>query len=160
LVKHILFGLLFFGLVELALLVKAGEVFGTWFPIAAVVLSMAAGVFLIRYYGLQTLRRVAEILRTGLPPVEHPSAGLVGVLAGILLILPGFLSDLCAILLLVPAARRRIASLVGWRAHWVASGRRRARACGKGPVIEAEAVEILHESGSTPPVERASPWRR
>jgi UPF0716 protein FxsA len=160
LVKHILFGLLFFGLVELALLVKAGEVFGTWFPIAAVVLSMAAGVFLIRYYGLQTLRRVAEILRTGLPPVEHPSAGLVGVLAGILLILPGFLSDLCAILLLVPAARRRIASLVGWRAHWVASGRRSARAGGKGPVIEAEAVEILHEIGSTPPVERASPWRR
>jgi UPF0716 protein FxsA len=155
LVKHILFGLLFFGLVELALLVKAGEVFGTWFPIAAVVLSMAAGVFLIRYYGLQTLRRVAEILRTGLPPVEHPSAGLVGVLAGILLILPGFLSDLCAILLLVPAARRRIASLVGWRAHW-----RSARAGGKGPVIEAEAVEILHEIGSTPPVERASPWRR
>ena len=61
--KRVLLGLLLLELIELVLLVEAGEAFGTWFPIAAVVLSTAAGGLVIRHYGLQTLKGLKDTLR-------------------------------------------------------------------------------------------------
>jgi UPF0716 protein FxsA len=141
-VKRILLGFLLFGLLELILLIKAGEAFGTLFPVVAVLLSMAAGALVIRHYGLQALNRLGGNPRTGLPPAEPASAGLAGVLAGILLIFPGFLSDFLAILLLIPAARRIVASMIGLRSRFGVALRRDGA---NGPVIDAEAVEIRGE---------------
>jgi UPF0716 protein FxsA len=159
--KRVLLGLFLFGLIELALLIKAGQLFGTLFPITAVVLSMAAGGLVIRHYGLKTLGRLKETLRAGGPPTGSPLAGLAGVVAGILLILPGFLSDFCALLLLIPVTRRIVAAGLGWRI--VSPGPTRSfgyRANPRGPIIEAEAVEIHGELSSERPESRPSPWRR
>jgi UPF0716 protein FxsA len=157
-VKRILLGFLLFELLELLLLVKAGEAFGTLFPIAAVLTSMVAGGLVIRHYGLQALNRLNGALRTGgVPPAGPASAGLVGVLAGILLILPGFLSDIGAILLLIPTARRVVAFGLGWRGGFGFPIRRDPS---HGTVIEAEAVEIHGEVISDQrPMNRPSPRR-
>jgi UPF0716 protein FxsA len=162
--KRVLLGMLLFGLLELALLVKAGQLFGTLFPIAAVVLSMMAGSLVIRHCGLKTLGRLGEAVRTGVPPAGSPLSGLAGVLAGFLLILPGFLSDLLAVLLLIPAARRIVAASLGWRL--VSPGPTSARSSyyrasrNSGPIIEAEAIEIRGEFPSEPVQRRSSPWQR
>ena len=155
--KRVLLGLLLLELIELVLLVEAGEAFGTWFPIAAVVLSTAAGGLVIRHYGLQTLKGLKDTLRSGAPPAAPRPTGVAGVMAGILLILPGFLSDLAAIILLIPAARRRVAAALGWRASRAGfAGQRRNP---YGPIIEAEAVEIRGEAPGEHPARRHSPWR-
>src|SRR5438067_502025 len=156
--KRVVAGLLLFGLIELALLVKAGEVFGTWFPIVAVVLSMAAGGQVIRHYGFQTVNRLRDVLRTGAAPAGPRPAGIAGVLAGILLILPGFLSDLAAVVLLIPMTRRIVASALGWRIGSTRVSARRQTS--RGPVIEAEAVEIHGEMGAKQHICQPSPWRR
>jgi UPF0716 protein FxsA len=124
------------------------------------VLSMMVGGLLIRHYGLRTVQRLREALRTGVPPAGRNTPGLVGVLAGILLILPGFLSDLAAILLLIPAVRRFFASSLGWQMSSFAVGRRGSAGARGGPIIEAEAVEIRGEIRSERPVGRSSPWQR
>jgi UPF0716 protein FxsA len=156
LVKRILLGLLVFALVELALLVWTGRLFGTLFPIFAVLISMIAGGLVIRHCGLKTLARFGETLRTGMPPAGRQSTGLAGIFAGILLILPGFLSDLAAILLLLPGARRMVASILGSRVA-AAGGVRTHR---QGPVIEGEAVEIHRAPTSAHQVRQPSPWRQ
>ena len=156
--KRLLLGFLLFALIELTLLIEAGEAFGTWFPIAAVVLSGFAGTAVIRHYGFQTMRRLKDILRSGVPTGGPRSAGLAGIVAGILLILPGFLSDLAAVLLLIPTTRRFAASLLGLRLSSgpFPGGRRDPY----GPTIEAEAVEIRAEVGMKGAIQPPSPWRR
>src|SRR5439155_17861114 len=138
--------------------VKAGEIFGTWFPIAAVVLSMAAGGQVIRHYGLQTVKRLRDILRTGVSRAGDRSAGIAGVLAGILLILPGFLSDLAALVLLIPPTRRIVASALAWRIG--SAGSSAGRRAPPGPIIEGEAIEVGGKITAEQTIRHQSPWRR
>ena len=79
--------------------------------------------------------------------------GMLGFFAGILFILPGLLSDLAAILLLVPVSRRLV------EAYMVRNGVRQDRAPGS-VVIDGEAVEIIDDR--LPPQEKndSSPWNR
>jgi UPF0716 protein FxsA len=82
----------------------AGPV-GTFLLLAA---SITFGAFLIRSQSLVVGRRVMEAMRTGVPP-EQPllDSGMIS-LAGVLFMIPGFFTDLLAICLLIPAARRWI----------------------------------------------------
>jgi len=158
--KRILLGFLLFGFVELFLLVEAGRTFGAWLPISSVLLSMAAGGLLIRHSGLKTLRGLAETLRTGAPPRGSPAMGILGVFAGILLILPGFLSDVTALLIYIPAARRIVASSLGLKASAFIFTGRSSEARPRSPIIEGEAVEIHGAIHSPEPSGQSSPWRR
>jgi UPF0716 protein FxsA len=158
--KRILLGFLLFGFVELFLLIEAGRTFGTWLPIASVLLSMAAGGLLIRHSGLKTLRGLAKTLKTGHPPRGSPAMGILGVIAGILLILPGFLSDVMALLIYIPAARRIVASALGLKAPAFIFTGQPSQARPRGPIIEAEAVEIHGAIRSPEPSGQSSPWRR
>jgi UPF0716 protein FxsA len=161
LVKGILLGAILFGLAELVLLVKAGQLFGTLFPILAVILSMMAGWLLIRHYGVKTFASITEAVRTGIPPTHRPSAAIAGIFAGILLILPGFLSDLVAVVLLVPAARRIVAAKLGWRIATAGDTGYRTPNTGRSDtVIEGEAVEVRVKTRAGRRIETSSPWRR
>jgi len=92
------------------------------------------------------LRRASQ---TGQLGPDVALGGLLGVLAGILFILPGLLSDVAAILLLFPFMRRIIGSRMG-----------RPTVRRGAVVIDGEAVEI-HED-RLPPQEKNdnSPWNR
>lgn len=148
-IRTILFVLFALGLLELFLLVKTGQWFGAWFPILAVILGFVAGGLTIRHTGLKSLGELRQAGQTGHLGPDTAIGGMLGVLAGILFILPGLLSDLAAILLLMPFARQ----IVGRRM-------RRPMARKGSVVIDGEAVEIHDER--LPPREKneTSPWER
>ena len=151
-------------LLELALLIKTGQVIGFWATLAMVVGAGLLGALIVSRQGLTVLRRTQQALAQGRPPVAPVLDGVFLVLAGALLISPGFLSDVLALLLLIPPVRRAIArwgvkQLVR-RAHVRFSGSG-ARIAGEpephpshagraeGPVIEGE-FERLGEKTTRP----------
>ncbi|MGE0005535.1 MAG: FxsA family protein [Parvibaculaceae bacterium] len=151
-IRTIIFVLFALGLLELFLLVKTGQWFGAWFPILAVILGFVAGGLTIRHTGVKSLNEVREASKSGLIGPHAAIGGLLGVLAGVLFILPGLLSDVAGILLLLPFMRQIVERRMG-----------RPSARRGGVVIDGEAVEI-HEERLTPPPgqekNEASPWNR
>jgi UPF0716 protein FxsA len=92
-------------LVELAVFVQAVQWIGLLETLLLLILVSTLGVFVVRHQGLGVLRRVREQLRAGVLPAADLLNGLLIVVAGILLVLPGFVSDVVAILLLLPPTR-------------------------------------------------------
>lgn len=154
-IRTIFFVLFALGLLELFLLVKTGQWFGAWFPVLAVILGFVAGGLAIRHTGIRSLNEIAQASRSGQSGAGAQAAigGMLGFFAGILFILPGLLSDVAAILLLIPVSRRLV------EAHMVRNGVRQNRAPGS-VVIDGEAVEIIDDR--LPPQEKNdnSPWNR
>lgn len=85
--------------------------FGLW------ALSAVIGVWLIQEQGLATMRRAQESFNRGVLPMGDMFESLCLLGAGLLLIMPGFVSDVVAAALLVPSfrnlARRRGAKIFG-----------------------------------------------
>lgn len=102
----ILMALLAVPLVEIAVFVEVGERIGAWNTVLAVILTSAAGLWLLRLQGLHTLRRVQESLARNVFPVGELFDGLCLLAAGALLMLPGFVTDAIGLLLFVPPFRR------------------------------------------------------
>lgn len=92
--------------VELWVLIEVGSEIGALATIALLVLTAIAGLALIRYQGLSTLLKASQRMNRGELPGREMGEGLVLGLAGLLLLLPGFVSDAVALVLLVPALRR------------------------------------------------------
>jgi UPF0716 protein FxsA len=147
---------------ELALLIKTGQLIGVWPTVALVLTTAFTGAVIISRQSLSVLRRTLEALSEGRPPVAPVVDGLFLLAAGALLLTPGLLTDVVALALLVPPIRRAIArASMGWmlrraqisiRVHDDRSGPdapRRSAANGEGPIIEGE-FERLDERPAEP----------
>ena len=91
--------------VEIALLVWIGTQTSVMFVLALVIGAGILGSLLARYQGWQTMRRISADLELGRMPGESLMDGFLVLLAALLLIVPGVLSDVVAILLLFPPSR-------------------------------------------------------
>ncbi len=104
-----LIAILFFGpLIELYVLIRVGASIGALSTILLCVLTAVLGGVIIRYQGLQLLWQARAQLAAGMPPMATTLHGAMLALAGLLLFVPGFVSDALGFLLLVPAVRRAI----------------------------------------------------
>lgn len=90
---------------EIFLLIKIGSYIGAFNTLIIVVLTGFLGALLARYQGLKTMLRVRENLARGEMPAEHLLDALLILLAGIVLLTPGFLTDLAGFIILIPATR-------------------------------------------------------
>ena len=91
--------------VEIYLLIKIGSYLGAFNTVVIVILTAFLGALLARYQGLQTMLRVKESLERGEMPAEELLDALLILLAGIVLLTPGFLTDLAGIVILIPKTR-------------------------------------------------------
>ena len=104
--KRIFFVLfLLFPLAELFVLIKVGSSIGALATIMLLVLSGIAGVLLLRLAGFATAWRARERLARGELPEREMLQGLMMAIGGGLLFLPGFISDVLALIVLFPPTR-------------------------------------------------------
>lgn len=92
-------------IVELAILIRIGEATVWWVPILLVISTGIAGAALSRWQGLQVVRRLREDAAAGRMPADALVDGFLILLAGILLITPGVVTDLVGIAFLIPPIR-------------------------------------------------------
>ncbi|GHY46219.1 fxsA protein [Vibrio cholerae] len=91
--------------IEIALFIQVGGVLGVWPTIALVLLTAIVGASLVRSQGLQTLLTVQQRLAQGQLPAQQILEGVMLVVAGVLLLTPGFFTDILGMLVLLPAPR-------------------------------------------------------
>ena len=102
------FFLIFIGLpvIEIFLLVEIGGRVGALNTVALIFLTAIIGVYLAKLQGIQTLRSgVVNLYRNKIPIYELVSGASIAI-AALLLIIPGFFTDVIGFLLLVPLTRR------------------------------------------------------
>jgi len=96
-------------LVEIYLLIKVGSIIGALPTVFMVVFTAVLGAFLLRLQGFATLARFQRSLAQGELPASTLIEGALLLLAGALLLTPGFFTDAVGFILLVPPLRRRFA---------------------------------------------------
>lgn len=92
-------------IVELAILIRIGEATEWWLPVALVIFTGIAGAALARWQGLRVIQRIRDDTRAGRMPGDALVDAFLVVLAGLLLIFPGVLTDFIGIALLIPPIR-------------------------------------------------------
>lgn len=92
-------------LVELALLIKLGNVIGLWPTIFIVIATGVLGAALARSQGTQVISAIRAEVAEGRPPTESLINGLLVLVGGVVLLTPGLLTDLLGFSLLIPFTR-------------------------------------------------------
>lgn len=164
-------------LIEIALFIQVGGLIGLWPTLAIVLLTAVVGTTMVRAQGalaMQQLRGSINSLRDPTEPLAH---GAMVLVAGVLLLTPGFFTDALGLALLVPAVRRRVFAALRARVkvqrfdYGAAGASPHARASGpaepprgpnraptgRGPIIEGEYSET--EPVKTP-THSPSGWTR
>ncbi len=139
-------------MVELVLLVRLGGTIGFIPTVAICLLTGAAGAALARAQGLSVLRRIQTVSAQGQLPTRELLEGVMILLAGVVLITPGFLTDIFGLLLLTPPFRALMRMWVARRfeAHIVS----RTQSAGG----TTSASWSTGRPGSAPHAEQPKPW--
>ncbi len=95
---------------EIAVMIKVGQALGFWPTLAMIVASASLGTYVLYEQGFQVLGRAMEAVARGKPPVGPVVDGVFVGLAGLLLIVPGFLTDIFGLALLIPRVRHGFAA--------------------------------------------------
>jgi UPF0716 protein FxsA len=90
---------------EIYILIKIGAHLGAFNTVVIVILTGLLGAILARFQGFKTMLRVRESLNRGEMPAEELLDALLILLAGIVLLTPGLITDLAGLLILIPTTR-------------------------------------------------------
>ena len=98
-------------IVEIYLFIKIGSQIGAFTTISLIFITAIIGVYYARYEGLNTLKSgVSQLYKNQMPLFELMSGAALAV-AALLLILPGFATDLLGFLIIFPPTRKIIFNL-------------------------------------------------
>ena len=92
-------------IVEISIFIQVGGFLGTFNTILIIFMTAAVGVYLVRQQGFRTFQKIAVELQNQQIPVQGMFDGLVILIAGILLVTPGFFTDIIGFLGLIPYTR-------------------------------------------------------
>ena len=98
-------------LLEIAGFVVVGRQIGALATVGLVLASAIAGAMLLRHQGFSVMTRIRAEMEAGRDPSRQLAHGAMIVLAAVLLIIPGFISDIFGLLLFLPPVRD-----LAWRA--------------------------------------------
>ncbi len=90
---------------EIAILIKVGKIIGFWETIGAVILTALIGTHLLRRQGLAILKKAQASMNENRFPVDEVFDGLCLLVAGALLLTPGFITDAIGLALFLPPFR-------------------------------------------------------
>lgn len=147
-------------LIEIGLFIQVGGLIGLWPTLAIVVLTALVGTALVRSQGARALNDLRQSFAGLGDPTKPLAHGAMILFAGALLLTPGFFTDACGLLLLVPNVReallRQLASRIKVQSFSYGTAQESNRRSGP-EVIDGEFLEIDPEN---PPPRGPSGWSR
>jgi UPF0716 protein FxsA len=99
-------------IVEIAVIIQVGQAIGVIETLLLMVAVSVVGAWLVKREGIGVWRRAQRQLDTGVVPGRELVDGMLIMLAGALLLTPGFVSDCLGVLLLLPPVRAGLRRLV------------------------------------------------
>ena len=102
-------------LIEIYLLIKVGSIIGAFNTIFLIFFTAITGLYFARLAGLNTIRSGFDQLVKKEIPIYEIISGAALAFAAILLILPGFLTDLIGFLLIIPITRKFFISSISFK---------------------------------------------
>ncbi len=124
--------------IEIAGFISVGERLGLWPTLAITLTTAAIGMSLLRHQGLAALRRVQEAVEAQRTPLPDVLDGFLLLIAGALLLIPGFFSDGIGFILFLPPARKALLLAVVGRMRAASD---RAKTSG-GTIIDGAFVDL------------------
>lgn len=103
--------LLAIAVAEIVVFIQVGSRIGVGMTLFLVLASAVFGIWLVRAQGFATATRVQAMIARGESPALGMLEGLALLAAGVLLLIPGFVTDVAAFVLLIPPLRRGIIRL-------------------------------------------------
>jgi UPF0716 protein FxsA len=103
------------GLVEITVMIQVGQWLGVVNTIGLLLLVSVVGALLVKHQGIGVLRRIQQQRLAGQVPAAPVFDGALILLAGLLLLVPGFVTDAVGLLLLIPPVRAGVRRFVRWR---------------------------------------------
>ncbi len=95
-------------IVEIAVLIAIGQVIGIGWTLLLMLVTSAIGGWLLRREGSRAWRAFQEALAAGRPPGREASDGVLVLMGGMFMLVPGFASDVIGLLLLLPPTRAMV----------------------------------------------------
>lgn len=134
-------------LLELVVLIEVGQLLGVLPTILLVVATSMLGVWLLRHEGRRAWLQFRSALDEGRWPGDEVAHGALVVLGSALLVVPGFVTDVVGLLLLLVAPIRRIVARQVHRRFGLPGTEAgdRDRVGGGRRVVDVEVVEIRRE---------------
>jgi len=114
----IFFALIGIPLIEIAVFIEVGGRIGLWSTLGLIFATAAIGTALLRYQGLSVLADARSSMERKELPVQALLDGVCLVIAGVLLLTPGFVTDVAGAMLLITPIRR---ILQGAGLRWIAA---------------------------------------
>ena len=100
---------------ELLVIIAVAEVIGVLNTLGLLILVSVVGYFVVKAQGLAALRRFITDVEARRVPGATLADGALRVGAGVLLVIPGFLTDIPALLLLIPGVRTAVRRYLSYR---------------------------------------------
>lgn len=92
--------------VELYILIEVGKKIGSLTTIGIIILTGILGAYLVKSQGFMILKKIQNDLNEGILPGNSLIQGAIILAGGILLLTPGFITDIIGFIFLIPASRR------------------------------------------------------
>ena len=157
-------------ILEIWLFIQVDSIIGLWPTLASVVLTAVIGTWLLRQQGFAVLMQGRAALEKSQFPLEQVIHGVFLLVAGLLLLTPGFFTDAIGFLCLVPPLRLAVAygiwSKLKDHVHVVHPGMAQGQhphgrqSPGGGPVIDGEIIDEDVANEPERPPNPNSPWKQ
>lgn len=141
-------------LIEIAVFIEIGGRIGLVSTLAVVIATALAGTYMLRLQGLSTLHRAQTAMNRGELPLREVFDGLCLLVAGALLLTPGFVTDAIGGSLFIPAVRAGLRRLLG---QWFVTSGRVHMHHGPGPDHDRDGTTIDGEFEDLDDVDEVTP---
>ncbi|MEO8884022.1 MAG: FxsA family protein [Devosia sp.] len=125
-------------LIEIALFIVIGQAIGVWPTLAGVILGAVIGSMIVRHQGLKLLGEIRNTMGRGqLPGLKLADAMLISI-AGVLIAVPGYFTDLVGLLLVLPPVRTAIYGFLKRRMRVIGEAAGTGAGAGRPKTIELD----------------------
>ncbi|PGU00575.1 FxsA family protein [Bacillus cereus] len=116
--KWLLFLLILIPAIEITVLIGSSHLIGLWSTFAMIIFTGVVGVYLAKRQGFKVLREIQSKLNRGEMPGESVLDGIFVFVGGILLVLPGYVTDVMGFIFVIPITRALLKPLVMKWMEW------------------------------------------
>ncbi|HGH7180854.1 FxsA family protein [Bacillus luti] len=116
--KWLLFLLILIPAIEITVLIGSSHIIGLWSTFAMIVFTGVVGVYLAKKQGFKVLREIQSKLNRGEMPGAAVLDGIFVFVGGILLVLPGYVTDVMGFIFVIPITRALLKPLVMKWMEW------------------------------------------